>query len=150
MSFKLIHRFYPVKKFLQRFRTDVELSCSFCLNADETVEHLFWSCQYTLEFWYDIGAFVKLKLLPEFSIQMRNIIFGYFDLDPTKENICFIINLLLFLSKFYVHKCKFSNCKPAFVVFLRDMEKYINLISVSNNKKAMKTVRICSVLKVFV
>ncbi len=78
MSFKLIHRFDPVKKFIQKYK------CSFCLNADETVEHLFWSCQYTHRFWYDIDAFVKLKLLSEFSIQMRNIIFGYFDSDPTK------------------------------------------------------------------
>ncbi len=85
MSFKLIHRFYPVKKFIQKFRADVELSCSFCLNADETVEHLFWSCQYTQRFWYDIDAFVKLKLLSDFSIQMRNIIFGYFDSDPHKR-----------------------------------------------------------------
>ncbi len=41
---------------------------------------------------------LSLKLLPEFSIQMRNIIFGYFDSDPTKENICFIINAILILS----------------------------------------------------
>ncbi len=150
VSFKLIHRFYPVKKFIQKFRADVELSCSFCLNADETVEHLFWSCQYTQRFWYDIDAFVKLKLLPEFSIQIRNIIFGYFDSDPTKENISFIINLILILSKFYIHKCKFSNCKPVFTVFLRDIENYINLISVSNNKKAIKTVRICTAFKVLV
>ncbi len=36
---------------------------------------------------------------------------------------------------------KFSHCKPVFMVFLRYMDNYINLISVSNNKKAMKTVR---------
>ncbi len=115
------------------------------------MEHLFWSCQYTQGFWYDIDAFVKLKLLPEFSIQMRNIIFGYFDSDPTKENICFIIiNLILILSKFYIHKCKFSHCKPVFMVFLRGMDNYINLIPVFNNKKAMKTVRICTAFKVIV
>ncbi len=93
---------------------------------------------------------MMLKLLPDFSIQMRNIIFGYFDSDRTNENICFIINVIIFLSKFYIHKCKFSHCKPVFMVFLRDIENYINLISVSNNKKAMKTVRICSVFKVLV
>ncbi len=114
------------------------------------MERLFWSCQYTQRFWYDIDAFVKLKLLSDFSIQMRNIIFGYFDSDPTKENISFIINLILILSKFYIHKCKFSNCKPVFTVFLRDIENYINLISVSNNKKAIKTVRICTAFKVLV
>ncbi len=97
---------------------------------------------------------VMLKLLPDFSIQMRNIIFGYFDSDRTKENFCFIIHFILllkiFLSRFYIHKCKFSHCKPVFMVFLRDMENYINLISISNNKKAMKTVGICSAFKVLV
>jgi len=34
---------------------------------------------------------------------MRNIIFGYFDSDPKNVNICFVINLILFLSKFYIH-----------------------------------------------
>ncbi len=48
-----------------------------------------------------IDAFVKLKLLPEFSLQMINIIFGYFGSDSTKENISFIINVIIFLSKFF-------------------------------------------------
>ncbi len=43
----------------------------------------------------DIDAFVKLKLLQEFSIKMRNIIFDYFDFE---ENNFFIINLIIFLS----------------------------------------------------
>ncbi len=64
-----------------KFRADVEISCSLCLNTDE-----------------DSRILVMLKLLPDFSIQMSNIIFGYFDSDRTKENICFIINVIIFLS----------------------------------------------------
>ncbi len=30
---------------------------------------------------FDIDAFVKLKLLQEFSIKIRNIIFDYFDFE---------------------------------------------------------------------
>ncbi len=65
---------------------------------------------------------MTLKLLPDFSIQMRNIIFGYFDSDRTKENICFIINVIIFLSKFYIHKCKFSHC--LYGLFKRHGELY--------------------------
>ncbi len=77
-----------------------------------------------------VKAFVKLKLLPEFSIQIRNIIFGYFDPDPTKENIGFIIHLIIFLSKCISLNAHSQIFKPVFVVFLEDMENYIHLISV--------------------
>jgi len=47
-------------------------------------------------------------------------------------------------SKFYIHKCKFSNCKPVFSVFLKEIENYLNVISGSTNMKAIRTIRICT------
>jgi len=34
----------------------------------------------------------------------------------------FVINLLILLVKFHIHKCKFSNKKPLFSVFLIEFE----------------------------
>ncbi len=69
MSFKLIHRCYPVKKCVQKFRADVEISCSLCLNTDE-----------------DSRIMVMLKLLSDFSIQMRNILYlGILTQTPQKK-----------------------------------------------------------------
>ncbi len=37
ISYKIIHRFYPVKQFLQKFKSDIDISCSFCEFSSETV-----------------------------------------------------------------------------------------------------------------
>ncbi len=103
------------------------------------MEHLFWSCQYTQDFWYDIDAFAR------FFYTNEKYYIWVFWLRPHKRKYLFYYKCS-FLSKFYIHTCKFSNCKPVFEVFLRDMDNYINLISVSNNKEAMKTSRVGNIM----
>jgi len=61
-NFRQEHRLYPVKTFMQRFKSDIELTCSFCLNSDETMIHLFWSCHYTQKLWNDIDVLIKSKI----------------------------------------------------------------------------------------
>ncbi len=58
-----------------KFRADVEISCSLCLNTDE-----------------------DSRIMPDFSIQMRNIIF---DSDPTKENTFYYTFNYLFKQMLY-------------------------------------------------
>ena len=43
VSFKLIHRVYPVKHFLQKLKRDIDINCSFCELHPETCSHLFGS-----------------------------------------------------------------------------------------------------------
>lgn len=47
ISFKLLHRFYPAKEFLKRFKSDIDTSCSFCGDTNETDTHIFWDCPHT-------------------------------------------------------------------------------------------------------
>jgi len=62
----------------------------------------------------------------------------------------FVINLLILLVKFHIHKCKFSNKKPLFSVFLIEFENiFFSTIQSSTNAKANKTVHLCTVLKIF-
>jgi len=37
-------------------------------------------------------------------------------MTPDKK-ACFVTNLIYLIGKFYIHKCKFSNNKPIFIVF---------------------------------
>ena len=41
VTFELIHRFYPVKHFLQKLKSDIDVNCSFCESHPETCSHLF-------------------------------------------------------------------------------------------------------------
>ncbi len=65
--------------------------------------------------------------------------FGYsFNLD--RSHCKFIINLLLFLAKFYIHKCTFSKKTPYFFIFRKDLDVYVNSLRNSNNSIACKTI----------
>jgi len=46
-------------------------------------------------------------------------------------------------------KCKFSNKKPYFSVFLIEFKNYFSTIQSSTNAKANKTVHLCTVFKIF-
>ncbi len=43
ISYKIIHKFYPAKHYMKKFKSDISSSCSFCDDSDETVVHLFWN-----------------------------------------------------------------------------------------------------------
>ncbi len=69
---------------------------------------------------------------------------GHYESDSTKGNYCFIINVKKYICKFYIHKCKFTNNKPHFIIFLKEFNNYLNTISMSENKKARKTISFCN------
>ena len=51
----------------------------------------------------------------------------------------YIINLLVLLAKYHKHKSKFSNHKPSFFIFKKELKQYITTILHSINRKAIKT-----------
>ncbi len=94
--------------------------------------------------WYDVSVFITEKVLFNFILHFENVVFGYFNQD-SGNNKAFV----LLLVKFHIHKCTFSNRKPCFTVFYKELESYFCSIQSSTNRKAIKTVRLCSVFKIF-
>lgn len=147
VSFKLLHNIYPTKDFLRkRFNSNFDTKCAFCQNDTETLLHMFWLCNYTQQFWKYVGLFISNNIVKGFFMSPKFVIFGFFEGD---SNMCFIINLILYLCRFYIHKCKFSNCRPIYVVFLQEFKQYLKTILFSLNKKAIKTCTICTTFNLF-
>ncbi len=88
------------------------------------------------------------KRYSNFILHFENVVFGYFIQDNV-NNKAFVINLFVLLVKFHIHRCKFSNRKPCFTVFYKELESYFCAIQSSTNRKAIKTVSLCSVFKIF-
>lgn len=42
-----VHRCYPAKHFLKKFKDDININYSFCTAQPETIPHLLFHCQYT-------------------------------------------------------------------------------------------------------
>lgn len=148
MSFKITQRFYPVRYFIKKFRSDIDTSCSFCEASSETVDHLFWECPFARSFWNNVDALIVQKILYNFSLSFRHILFGFYIKDNILMDASFCINLLLFIGKFHIHKCKFMKSKPHFNFFKEELKMYLNTIYTSVNKKAMKTSRICAMFNI--
>ena len=130
------------------FKKDIDVNCSFCGSHSETVQHLFWICSFSTTFWKDFSSFIIGQLYKDFTLKWENVVF-YFFRRHRREDIYFIINLLIVLAKFYLHKCKYCNQKPIFKHFYNDTLSYIKMISGSLNKKAIKTISICTTYKIF-
>ena len=94
ISYKIIQRFYPVKCFLKKFRSDIDTSCSFCEASSETVDHLFWECPFSRSFWNNIDALIVQKVFCNFSLSYRHILFGFYVKEMSLINASFCINLL--------------------------------------------------------
>jgi len=129
ISFKLLHKYYPAKAFLKRFKSDLDTKCSFCGAPDETALHIFWDCPHTQLFWVEFSNFIKHNVLPGFSLLFKDVLFGFFNIEKAKFNEYYIINLLLFLAKFHIHRSKFTQQNPLFIVFSREVQQYIQSIS---------------------
>ena len=140
ISFKIIHKYYPANHYLIKLKKDIDVNCSFCAVLPETVCHLFWHCPYVKRLWQDICVFVIDHIYADFSLYWKDILFGVSNYDRNKKSEFYIINLIILLAKFYIHKCKFTKNKPIYLVFEKELKIYINSIKDSSNKKALKTI----------
>lgn len=99
--------------------------------------------------WHEMSLFIKEKVLFNFVLLFENVVFGYSKYENCVIKEAFVINLLILLVKFHIHKCKFSNKKPLFSVFLKEFKNNFSTIQSSTNRKSMKTVHLCTVCKIF-
>lgn len=77
VSFKIIHRCYPVRSFFIKFKyVDLDLNCAFCDTNIETVIHLFWKCKFTRKLRQDICRFILDNIFCDFKLLLQNVLFG--------------------------------------------------------------------------
>jgi len=150
VSFKIIHRFYPCKIFLRKYKKDIDVDCSFCSQSLEDLYHLFWSCPFSYVFWQDFRTFISLNILSDFSITYVEVLFGFLSYPANNKDQYYIINLLILLSKFHIHKSKFCHHKPSFSIFEKELRQYISTIQLSTNRKAVRTTELCTLYDIFV
>ena len=91
ISFKLIHRCYPVKSFLVRYKKDIDTMCTFCNVHPETVYHLFWTCERTQRLWQGICRFILDYIYDAFVLCFKDALFGFTSYKKDLENEFFYV-----------------------------------------------------------
>nr|XP_020463111.1 uncharacterized protein LOC109964271 [Monopterus albus] len=149
VSFKLIHRFYPSAHYLTRFNRSINTSCVFCNASEETTVHLFWDCPFCYDLWQNVSVFITSKIHYPLAVKWEHVLFGLYNNNRKESDKLHLINFILLMAKFYIHKCKFSKSKPFFPALLCEIKNYFSSILKSKNKKAIKICNICTSLNVF-
>uniref|UniRef100_A0A3B3IJR3 Reverse transcriptase domain-containing protein n=1 Tax=Oryzias latipes TaxID=8090 RepID=A0A3B3IJR3_ORYLA len=135
VHFKTFSGIYPSKELLRKRFGIPENCCSFCHVEIETTEHLFFECFYSDVFWNSLHywLFPKIPLLADFSI--KDIIFGFI---LENKNTELILNVVIILGKFYIHKCRFLKIKPFFSTFHKELCSFFSSVNFMENKLAME------------
>ncbi len=138
VSYKILHRIYPVKHVLERFKLNIDYSCEFCSNEKETIFHLFFHCIYTKIFWVDVENSITRKCNTAVKLGGSDIMI-YVDDYGIEKDKAYIIQLLVIMGKFHIHKMKWSGGKPNVFYFINEFKQYCNTVDKCKAKKALRT-----------
>ena len=135
VHFKILNKVYPSSEFLRnRFNLDHN-NCLFCEENIETTDHLFYECKFVDVFWNDLYDWLFPKV-PNLSILSKeNILYGVCVQDSSHD---LVINTIIILGKFFIHKNKFSKSKPIFSVFHKELCLYFSSLKCMRKKIAIK------------
>ena len=105
-QWKFIHRIVSTEHKLRLMKKSDGL-CTFCKLHEETLSHLFYSCQIDSTIWEKINSIIRplFNLPPNYSLEEIQIMFGAFDLNKYKEQQQ-IINLMILTTKWWIWKTK--------------------------------------------
>ncbi len=129
----MLNGIYPSSEYLRlRFGFDSN-KCIFCDDI-ETMDHLFFLCMYVDALWSDIHDWLYPKVRYLGSFTLKDIIYG---LVMNNSKDAFLVNSILMMGKFYIHKSKYLKVKPAFCAFHNEFVLYTKALKVMKRKNAI-------------
>ncbi len=130
--FTILHKIYPVNLNVSKY-LDIDSSCSFCKQAEESLEHLFFEGPLSKQFWSDLGSHIFDSANVEHSFSLKDIIFYY---DNTKNKpLEHTIKKIILYDTFFIHKQKFANIHPSYLLFKIELNSLLKSLHLIKNKK---------------
>ena len=130
-QFRILHRILPTQKLLHSMKITNSSFCVFCGTEEDSLIHMFWSCDKIQNFWEDYLHWLKNNFAhcTQITLSGELIILGKKDNVYTDK----IFDLLLLLAKNYIFVCKNKNVAPHIEAFIKIakhrffIERQINL-----------------------
>ena len=115
------------------FRKLTSPLCPFCKISDETVLHLFYECNITLNLWNELNLFFKNEFIL-FDLTPQAAFLGFLNVD---SKLLLIQNHLFLIFKIYIYNSRRSESLKI-KSLIREITKVKNIeekISLNNEKK---------------
>ena len=131
-QFKVLNDILSLNYKLYKMKVISSPLCSFCNLENETIEHLFWNCTFTQDFWNQLGR--ELTMFDFSLLTEKSVILGIL----SKESVLFNHILVIAKKSIYLSRCK--SCTPKIsdcVSLLTRSYKMERFIAIRNNKKSV-------------
>ena len=126
----------PTNQLISRF-VDIDKMCVFCKRKEETIIHLFYECEQSLSFWKNFEEFFEVQCKNVIKLEAKDILLYYSNKNVKIQQL---VNLMILVAKFHIHKAKFSKSCPSLVSFKVEFNLYCESIQLISNKKCDSTV----------
>lgn len=128
-QYKFLHRIIPTNKFLFKVHLKDTKYCTFCKTEVETIEHLFYDCSVTHQFWVLFESYLK-NFYVDFELNKMEILLG-------SNSYSLFLNLLILIARNYIYKCKLKEKSPNIIELKRIIKQYQQVeeyVALKNNK----------------
>ncbi len=136
-QYKILNRILNCNSNLFKWKIIDDKSCVYCEHEQpDTIEHRLYSCEESKKFWKRVETWISDNLEINFPFTICEIIFGIGITDDINIDI---INFIILLGKWYIHKTK-SDEKPLFLLnFLKLIRDKMYLLNLTNSIQCIET-----------
>jgi hypothetical protein len=123
LQYKITYRIINCNSWLHKIQIVDSPTCKFC-QEEETIEHYFFSCKTTKQYWKAFQTWwngvtgQNIRIIEE-----KHIILGYF--IPETEHKTF--NCCILIGKAMIYKCKNMNVHPDIYAFHCELKEFITI-----------------------
>ena len=116
---RIMHRIIRTNVMLKEMGVTNNNKCSFCLTAKDTIQHIFWECKHSQQFWTHFLVLLKEKCTSCYRLRLSEclIVFGIDDNIKTEN----VFDFILLLAKQYLYKCKIEKQLPNIDIFKKKL-----------------------------
>ena len=120
-QYRIVHRILATNKFLYKIKIATSPLCTFCKMEEETLLHLFVSCDIVHNIWNQLEKWIYEKTGLLLNYSKKEIIFG-------KKGRQFVApNMIIFIAKLYIYKQKMRNGSLLLHFIQQEIVNYYNL-----------------------
>jgi len=132
-QFKILHRYLGTNKMLYTFKISSHNRCRLCNLQIETLNHIFYECQISYNFWLDFMEWWQERYNEKVTLFCKDVLLGY-STEDIRMPKCLLLNKFLLIGKRMIFASAYRETLPDFKYFLKRIELYYQ--TEKNSKKS--------------
>lgn len=117
LQYRITHRILATNKFLHNIGLKDSPLCTFCKKENETLLHLFITCEHVHSLWSKLEEWIYNKVGILLNFSTKDLLFG----KPGKK--CVSQNIIVYIVKSYIYKQRLNN-ETLYLTSVKKMLRY--------------------------